>query len=347
MACPSRSHRDQYGAWAMSPRLVCSVQARLRRDERHRASGLLLRDFVHVWRLASKPRSCRTSRVGRLDSSTTNAPRSDFPELSPRLPIVQATERALLFDGISQRQYLNFSSSRRASQGHRHRHGSGGWSQGSSSRPLAHTHNPLPLPVVPNQPIKDPILSKISLLPPLSHIISNSLSLAIPQILHLVLRHQAPLHATVQVPFAQLSALGRVDPAGSFQASQVLFHQGLAFGVVVEREGAFRGWIGAPDFDAGAGGAEGGHFGLVCVAEWGLRESGGSILLAGMILRLWLGCVFAVFEMETEMETSREHLNSFTGWPVLQRICSVTCHRARLVLQSSDGRACSPRLMIY
>ena len=82
-------------------------------------------------------------------------------------------------------------------------------------------------------PIKDPILSKISLLPPLPHIISNSLPLAVPQILHLVLRHQSPLHATVQVPFAQLSALGRVDPAGGFQASQVLFHQGLAFGVVV------------------------------------------------------------------------------------------------------------------
>jgi hypothetical protein len=42
---------------------------------------------------------------------------------------------------------------------------------------------------------------------------------------------------------------------------------------VVEREGAAGGWVGAPDFDAGAGGAEGGHScGLVCVFLGGFEE---------------------------------------------------------------------------
>lgn len=97
-------------------------------------------------------------------------------------------------------------------------------------------------------------------LDPLPHIIRRRLSLAIPQILHLIRRHQTSLHATVQVAFAQLATLGRVDSAGSFEAAQVLFHQRLAFGVVVEWERAFGGRVGAADFDAGAGGAEGRHF---------------------------------------------------------------------------------------
>jgi hypothetical protein len=94
---------------------------------------------------------------------------------------------------------------------------------------------------------------------PLPHIIRRSLTLAIPQILHLVRRHQAPLHATAQVAFAQLAALGGIDATSSLQAAQILFHEGLAFGVVVERERALCGRVGAADFDACAGRAEGGH----------------------------------------------------------------------------------------
>jgi hypothetical protein len=59
---------------------------------------------------------------------------------------------------------------------------------------------------------------------PLPHIVSPSLPLPIPQILHLIHSHQTPLHATAQVALAQLTTLGRIDAASGFQAAQVLFH---------------------------------------------------------------------------------------------------------------------------
>jgi hypothetical protein len=58
-----------------------------------------------------------------------------------------------------------------------------------------------------------------SLLDPSSHIVRRRLALRVPQILHLVRRHQAPLHATTQVVFTQLAALRRVDSAGGFKAA--------------------------------------------------------------------------------------------------------------------------------
>jgi hypothetical protein len=42
----------------------------------------------------------------------------------------------------------------------------------------------------------------------------------------------------------------------------------LAFGIVVEGEGTFGGRVGAPDFDTGAGGAEGGHYRFLVGDEW-------------------------------------------------------------------------------
>jgi hypothetical protein len=73
-----------------------------------------------------------------------------------------------------------------------------------------------------------PILSSYSYasspLNPPPHLISSSLPLAIPQILHLINSHQTPLHATAQVALAQLTTLGRIDAASGFQAAQVLFH---------------------------------------------------------------------------------------------------------------------------
>ena len=81
MACPSRSHHNQHGAWAMSPHLVCSIQARLWRGERgiwhlaffceiscmygflHRSldciefPGLAVLDLQHAMRCVSRFRS--------------------------------------------------------------------------------------------------------------------------------------------------------------------------------------------------------------------------------------------------------------------------------------------------
>lgn len=105
-----------------------------------------------------------------------------------------------------------------------------------------------------------PHLPHPSLLDPLPDIVRRRLPFPVPQVLHLVRRHQAPLHATAQVVFAKLAALRRVDSAGGLQAAKVLLHQRLAFGVVVQREGAFGRRVGAADFDAGAGSAEGRHF---------------------------------------------------------------------------------------
>jgi len=117
--------------------------------------------------------------------------------------------------------------------------------------------------------MKSPSKFHQSLLNPLPNIIRRRLPFPIPQILHLVRCHQAPLHATAQVALAQLTALGRVDSTGGLEAAEILLHERLAFGVVVEREGAFGGRVGAADFDAGAGSAEGRHFGgwVVCEVE--------------------------------------------------------------------------------
>ena len=68
-----------------------------------------------------------------------------------------------------------------------------------------------------------------------------------------------PLHPTLQIPFAQFPALLGIDAALAAQAAQVLFHEGLAFGVVVEREGASFGRNGFADDLAAAGAAEGAH----------------------------------------------------------------------------------------
>ena len=130
---------------------------------------------------------------------------------------------------------------------------------------------------IPSKPIvKSSINIQFHLIPipsplnPLPHIIRRRLPLRIPQVLHLVRRHQPPLHATAEVVFAQLAALRRVDAAGGLEAAEVLFHERLAFGVVVEGEGAFCWRVGAANFDAGAGGAEGGHFGGFCRVVVGL-----------------------------------------------------------------------------
>jgi hypothetical protein len=112
-----------------------------------------------------------------------------------------------------------------------------------------------------NSSIKSPYSSHPSLLNPLPNIIRRRLPFPIPQVLHLVRRHQASFHATAQVALAQLATLGRVDSTSSLEAAEVLLHERLAFGVVVQREGALCGRVGAADFDAGAGGAKGGHFG--------------------------------------------------------------------------------------
>ena len=109
--------------------------------------------------------------------------------------------------------------------------------------------------------------SQQSLLNPLPNIVRRRLPFPIPQVLHLVRRHQASFHATAQVSLAQLAALGRVDSTGGFEAAEVLLHERLAFGVVVEREGAFGGRVGAADFDAGTRGAESGHLGGWVVGE--------------------------------------------------------------------------------
>ncbi len=72
----------------------------------------------------------------------------------------------------------------------------------------------------------------------------------------------SPIHPTLQVPLAQLPALVVVDPAVTAQASEVLFHDGLALGFVVEGKGAAFGRVGFGDDLAAAGAAEGGHFWL-------------------------------------------------------------------------------------
>jgi hypothetical protein len=79
------------------------------------------------------------------------------------------------------------------------------------------------------------------------------------QILHRVLRHQIPFHATLQVAFAQFAAFGTVDTASGLKAGEILFHDGLALGIVIEWEGAALGWDWFGDFDACTWGAKGGH----------------------------------------------------------------------------------------
>lgn len=53
-----------------------------------------------------------------------------------------------------------------------------------------------------------------------------------------------PLHPTLQVILAQLPTSVIVDSSMTTQAFQVLFHDGLAFCFVVEREGTSFGWDG-------------------------------------------------------------------------------------------------------
>jgi len=72
----------------------------------------------------------------------------------------------------------------------------------------------------------------------------------IAQILHLVRRHEVLVHATLEVALAQHAALVVVHSAVGAQAAQVRLHNVLAFGIVIEREGAALGSAGAPSAGA-------------------------------------------------------------------------------------------------
>jgi hypothetical protein len=101
---------------------------------------------------------------------------------------------------------------------------------------------------------------------------SRLLQILKPKILHRIHRHQIPLHPTLQIPLTQLSAFIVVDSLVAADAAEVLFHDVLAFGVVVEGEGAAFRWDGFGEFLGAAWGAGGGHCFAVGGWKMAVRE---------------------------------------------------------------------------
>jgi len=79
------------------------------------------------------------------------------------------------------------------------------------------------------------------------------------KILHRVRRHQIPLHPALQIPLTQRPTLVVIDSFVRTNAAQVLLHDGLTFGIVVEREGAALGWGGLGESLRAAWAAKGRH----------------------------------------------------------------------------------------